>query len=407
MKKLLLLFILAGLMVMSSVVAQEEDVAEEEAVEVVTTRVAAPDATQYVLEEVAGGFSSPLYVTHAGDKSGRMFVLEQTGRVWIMQDDVRLETPFIDLSGVASQDRLNGYSERGLLGLAFHPEYAENGQFYVNYTDADGTTRIVNYSVSVDDPNLADMESARELMSIAQPYPNHNGGHMAFGPDGFLYISVGDGGSAGDPLEAGQNPSTLLGTILRIDVDDFTEDRPYAIPEDNPFFTNPAIAPEVWAYGLRNAWRFSFDRATGDLYIADVGQQQTEEVNFQPADSLGGENYGWDVFEGDVFYEGWQGIEPIETVMPIATYNHNVGCSITGGYTYRGELVEELTAAYLYSDYCSGRIWAAYRDEAGTWNSGMIMSAGGGVSSFGEDEAGELYALLYDAGTLLRFVPIE
>lgn len=406
MKKLTLLFALVGLLLIPAVAAQD-DVAEEETAEVITTREAAPDATQFVLETVMGGFNSPLYVTHAGDDSGRLFVLEQTGRVWIVQDDELLDTPFINLSGVASQDRLNGYSERGLLGLAFHPDYAENGQFYVNYTDGDGTTRIVNYSVSADDPNLADMESARELMNIAQPYPNHNGGHMAFGPDGYLYISVGDGGSAGDPLEAGQNPSTLLGTILRINVDDFTEGRAYAIPEDNPFFTNPEIAPEVWAYGLRNAWRFSFDRATGDLYIADVGQQQTEEVNFQPADSIGGENYGWDVFEGDAFYEGWQGIDPVETVMPIATYNHSVGCSITGGYVYRGELVEELTAAYLYSDYCSGRIWAAYRDATGTWNDGMIMSAGGGVSSFGEDEAGELYALDYNAGTLLKFVPVE
>lgn len=410
MKRVLLLVLIASMMSLIPAFAQD-DVAEDETTEedeaVVITRDALPDPTQFTLEPVIGGFSSPLFVTNAGDDSNRLFVLEQTGRVYIVEDGELVNVPFIDLSFVASQDRLNGYSERGLLGLAFHPDYAENGQFYVNYTDSDGTTRVVNYSVSEDDPNRADPTTARELMSIAQPFPNHNGGHMAFGPDGFLYISVGDGGSAGDPREAGQNPATLLGSILRIDVDDFDFDRPYSIPEDNPFFTNPAIAPEVWAYGLRNAWRFSFDRATGDLYIADVGQQQTEEVNYQPADSLGGENYGWDVFEGDVFYEGWQGVDPVDTVMPIATYDHSVGCSITGGYVYRGEVIEELAGAYLYSDYCSGRIWAAYRDESEAWNDGIIMSAPDGISSFGEDENGELYALAYNTGTLFKFMPVE
>jgi glucose/arabinose dehydrogenase len=344
-------------------------------------------------------------VTQAGDGSNRLFVVEQTGRIWIVQEGERLSGPFIDLSDRVSQDVLSGYSERGLLGLAFDPNYAENGQFYVNYTDRNGTTHLSRFVVSADNPDLTDRSTEERLLTIEQFARNHNGGHLAFGPDGYLYMAVGDGGAAGDPMETGQRPSDLLGSILRIDVTDVEGDQPYAIPEDNPYSTDDSFAPEVWSYGLRNPWRFSFDRATDDLYIADVGQNQYEEVNFQPADSSGGENYGWDVFEGEVFYEGWMGEPQVETVDPIAVYDHGQGCSVTGGYVYRGELVPELQAAYLYSDYCSGNIWAAYRDANGSWQSGLIMETGTGISSFGEDEAGELYVLDYSGGRLLQFTP--
>lgn len=378
--------------------------AAQEDIEPVTTRDTLPDASKFELEQVVGGFQYPLYVTHAGDGSGRLFVVEQSGRIWIVSNSEVLDSPFINLSGIVSQDVLRGYSERGLLGLAFHPNYEENGTFYVNYTDQSGNTHVVSYQVSEDNPDLANPDSALELLSLQQPYPNHNGGHMAFGTDGYLYISVGDGGSRDDPLDAGQNPGTFYGTILRIDVDGTGDDQPYGIPEDNPYTSNLNFAPEVWAYGLRNAWRFSFDRATGDLYIADVGQNQWEEVNFQPAESDGGENYGWVAYEASHRYRGE---EPEgEVVMPIAEYDHGLGCSITGGYVYRGEAVAELQAAYLYSDYCSGRIWAAYRDAEGNWQSNQIMGTGMSVSSFGEDEAGELYIVNY-GGSILKFVPAE
>jgi glucose/arabinose dehydrogenase len=402
MRKLTLVLVLI-LAVAGMAFAQEDgETTEEETV--VTTRAALPDVDQFQLEQVANGFSNPLYVTHAGDDSGRLFVVEQTGRVWIVEDDTLLNSPFLDLSSIVSQDVTRGYSERGLLGLAFHPNYEENGLFYVNYTNQDGDTRVARYSVSTDDPNRADPESAVELLAISQPFPNHNGGHMDFGPDGYLYISVGDGGSAGDPLEAGQDPSTLLGTILRLDVNNSEAD--YTVPETNPFATaEQDVAPEVWAWGLRNVWRFSFDRATGDLYMGDVGQNRFEEINFEPAESDGGLNYGWDVFEAGTIFEGWMGAEPVEVVDPVATYNHDLGCSVTGGYIYRGEAIPELEAAYLYSDYCSGRIWAAYRDESGAWNDGVILNTGRGVSSFGEDESGELYLIDYRSGELLRFAP--
>jgi glucose/arabinose dehydrogenase len=396
--KIFTLGLLAALLLLAlpAVIAQTDDDAEP-----VTTLDGLPDAAAFTLEVVADGLRNPLYVTHAGDGSGRIFILEQTGAVWIMRDGERLETPFIDLSNVVSQDVLTRYSERGLLGLAFHPDYADNGLFYVNYNDQQGTTHIERYSVS-DDPDIADPDSGEVLFSIAQPYPNHNGGMMAFGPDGYLYISVGDGGGANDPVGAGQDPTDLLGTILRIDVD-ADDERGYGIPEDNPMFTvNPQLAPEIWSWGLRNVWRFSFDRATGDMYLADVGQSGWEEINFQPADSPGGENYGWPAYEGSQRHIG---PEPAtEVVMPVAEYNHSVGCSVTGGYVYRGEAIPELEGAYLYSDYCSGRVWAAYRDEAGEWHDGELVNLGIQVSSFGEDEDGELYLVDY-RGRVLKFVP--
>jgi glucose/arabinose dehydrogenase len=290
-----------------------------------------------------------------------------------------------------------GYTERGLLGLAFHPNYAENGLFFVNYTNRSGNTEVVRYNVMADDPDQADPASATTLLTVTQPYANHNGGHLAFGPDGYLYIGLGDGGSGGDPQGNGQNRTALLGKMLRIDVD---SGDPYGIPEDNPFVNDSAYRPETWALGFRNPWRYSFDRATGDLYIADVGQGNWEEVSFQPADSEGGENYGWNIFEANHPFEGSG--DRAAFVMPIAEYSHSEGISITGGYVYRGEAIPDLQGVYLYGDWGSGRIWAAYRDESGTWQTSEFMETGHSISSFGEDEAGELYAVDY-SGSVLRF----
>lgn len=400
MLKRYLIVVFAGIM-MTGFPLNAQEGTNEPAEDVITFRTAPPDINQFRLVEVISGLRYPLYVTGAGDGSGRIFVLEQSGRVRVLRNGILQSAPFIDLSALASQDVLSGYSERGLLGIAFHPDFAENGLFYVNYTSRSGDTQVVEYRVSPDNPDVADATSARTLLTIAQPYRNHNGGHMAFGPDGYLYISVGDGGSRDDPVRAGQNPSTLLGTILRIDVDNPTSNRPYGIPDDNPFYTNPNFAPEVWAYGLRNAWRFSFDRATGDLYIADVGQDVWEEVNFQPADSPGGENYGWPAYEARVRYIGPDAINP---TFPIVEYSHSFGCSITGGYVYRGAAIPDLQGAYLYSDYCSGRLWAAYRDENGIWQSVELLGTRRQISSFGEDDDGELYLIDYQ-GAVFRFEP--
>ena len=400
MKRLTL--VLTFLLMMTLPVLAQEETPEP-------TPVAAPDvpvdASQVTLTRLVSGLFRPIYLTHAGDGSDRLFVLQQSGQIWIVKDGVRQDRLFLDLSSIVSQSQ--GYTERGLLGLAFHPDFTANGRFYLNYTDAraEHATKIVEFQVSEDDPDRADPQSGRVLLTIGQPFPNHNGGQLAFGPDGYLYIGVGDGGSANDPLGSGQNPGTLLGSLLRIDVDDFTDTRAYAIPETNPVFENPTFAPEIWAWGLRNPWRFSFDRATGDLYIADVGQDVWEEINFQPADSPGGENYGWNAYEGNLTF---MGPEPQgEVVMPVMVYNHNAGCSVSGGYVYRGEAIPALQGYYLFGDYCNGRIWAGYRDAAGAWSYDPLLELSSTLSSFGEDEAGEMYVIDYDGGQVFRIDPAE
>ena len=386
---LIALFLLVG----TTVYAQD-------ATEEVTTVTEAPDPAQLRWEVVAENLVNPLYVTSAGDDSGRMFVLEQPGRIWIVADGQKLDTPFLDITNLASQDILGSYSERGLLGLAFHPDFETNGEFFVHYSDTSGDTVVAQYTVSADDPNVADASSAEILMTHPQPYSNHNGGQIAFGPDGYLYIGLGDGGSQGDPENRAQDPDVLLGKILRIDVDG---EEPYGIPADNPAnTTNPELAPEVWALGLRNPWRFSFDRVTGDLYIADVGQNQWEEVNFQPA-GAGALNYGWRPYEANQPYSGET--PPADMVLPIAEYDHSLGCSISGGYVYRGEALPQLQGVYLFGDWCSGRLWASYRDASETWQTTQLMETGRTISSFGEDDAGELYLLDYYGGALLKLVP--
>lgn len=359
-------------------------------------RTTPPDGRQYQLVEIASGFQRPVFVTGAGDGSGRLFIEDQEGRIWVMIDGQLQAEPFLDVRSLISRDA----NERGLLGLAFHPQYVENGFFFINYTDRSGNTVVARYTVSADSPSVADADSALTLLNIRQPYPNHNGGYLGFGPDGYLYIGMGDGGSAGDPDYNGQTPSTLLGKILRIDVDNPAGDKAYGIPTDNPYTINPLLAPEVWAWGLRNPWRMSFDRETGDLYFGDVGQNQWEEVNFQPADSPGGENYGWNIMEGSYRYSG----EPVKDglVPPFAEYSHaEGGCSVTGGYVYRGEMLTDLTGVYLFADYCSGLVWSSYRDAADIWQTNLFLDTGMTVSSFGEDEAGELYVIDH-SGSIYR-----
>ncbi len=369
--------------------------------EIVVSRYAAPSPDAVKLTLIASGFNRPLYLTQAGDGSQRLFLVEQSGKVWVFKDGAKLPQPFLDLSALISRSALgSGFTEQGLLGLAFHPQYAINGTFYVNYTDRNGSTVVARYQVSGSNPDLAAGDSGEIIFHLAQPYANHNGGHIEFGPDGYLYIALGDGGAANDPLGAGQNRALLLGSIARIDVD---SDPRYAIPEDNPFVGVANAHDAIWAYGLRNVWRFSFDRATGDLYMADVGQNRWEEINFQPANSAGGENYGWNVWEGNQVFAG--GSAP-NHVPPIFEYGRDFGCSVTGGNVYRGAAIPDLEGVYLFGDFCSGWIWATWRDHDLRWHTKPFMKTTHEISSFGEDEAGELYLIDY-AGAFYRFDGVE
>ncbi|GJM33032.1 MAG: hypothetical protein DHS20C18_20330 [Saprospiraceae bacterium] len=339
-------------------------------------------------------------MTNAGDE--RLFVIEQAGIIKIIDGDGQvLPTPFLDIDS-----RVNSQSnERGLLGLAFHPNYAENGYFYVNYTQNSGDTRLSRFQVSADDPNQADPDSELIMLTADQPFSNHNGGHVAFGPDGFLYTGLGDGGSGGDPNNNGQNRLTFLGKMLRIDVDNGD---PYTIPADNPFAEDDFTLDEIWALGLRNPWRFSFDRETGDLWIGDVGQGAWEEIDFQPANSTGGENYGWRCYEGNTAYNLSQCTGINDLTGPIHVYENgsNLGCSVTGGYVYRGSEFPKLTGFYLYTDYCSGRIWTLFQNENGVWHNEELLNANNNIfASFGEDQNGELY-LVGRNGTIYKIVEL-
>ncbi|MFQ5796788.1 MAG: PQQ-dependent sugar dehydrogenase, partial [Candidatus Bipolaricaulia bacterium] len=334
------------------------------------------------VEPIVTDLMRPVAVTHAGDGSGRLFITLQTGKIVIYDGTQVLPTLFLDISSLV---RCCG--ERGLLSVAFHPNYKNNGFFYVNYTESRGATVIARYTVSAD-PNVADPNSATILLTVSQPFSNHNGGQLQFGPDGYLYIGMGDGGSGGDPQNNGQSLRTLLGKMLRIDVDGGV---PYAIPPDNPFVGPPGARDEIWALGLRNPWRFSFDRLTGDLFIADVGQGSWEEVNLQPVSSPGGENYGWRLMEGNHCFNPSTGCNDGTLIPSILEYDHSLGCSITGGYRYRGAQIPELDGTYIYGDYCSGKIWGATEDSSGGWTVTELLDTNFLISTFGEDEAGELY----------------
>lgn len=347
------------------------------------------------LVEVASGLDQPLYVTApAGDP--RIFVVEQTGKIRIISGGAVLPTPFIDLSS-----KISAGGERGLLSMAFHPNYAQNGWFYVDYTDTHGDTRVERYRVSAN-ANAADPASGQLVLTVAQPYANHNGGLVMFGPDGYLYVALGDGGSGGDPQGNGQNNAALLGKILRIDVNGAA---PYAIPPTNPFVGQTGKRPEIWITGVRNPWRLSFDRETGLLYLADVGQNQWEEVNVTPA-GTGGLNFGWNLMEATHCYNSG-GCSQQGLTLSVLEYSHADGCSITGGYVYRGSQNPSLRGHYFYADYCNGWIRSFRWDgsqavDRKEWDVGSI----GNVTSFGEDAARELYVTSAN-GKVYRFAPAQ
>lgn len=354
------------------------------------------DAIQLATVVEAGELFKPVYLTHAFDE--RLFIVEQSGSIRIVEEGTLLTEPFLDI-----QERVNsGANEQGLLSVAFHPNYGENGRFFINYTQEDGSTVVSQFQVQPNNPNAADPNSEQILLTIGQPYNNHNGGQIKFGPDGYLYIGMGDGGSAGDPDNNGQTFGTLLGNLLRIDVDNGGE-ATYAIPASNPFVDQDDARNEIWSTGLRNPWRFSFDRLTGDLFISDVGQNAWEEINFQPVNSPGGENYGWKIYEGNHCFvdnctdEGF--------VFPIFEYNHEFGCSITGGYIYRGTQYPSLWGNYFVTDYCTGNVWAIMQQPSGEWSSQLVLQSGRLVASFGEDAAGELYMLDHRSGEILQIRP--
>jgi glucose/arabinose dehydrogenase len=353
-----------------------------------------PDPAGYSWQEVVAGLSMPVGLMNAADGSGRIFIIEQDGLIRILKDGSLLTTPFLDLT-----QKVDCCGEKGLLGLAFHPDYIQNGYFYVDYVELlNGQlfTVVARYQVSADNPDQADPGSEERILHIEQPFQNHKGGQLQFGPDGYLYIGMGDGGSEGDPLGNGQSLQTLLGKLLRIDID---HSQPYTIPSDNPFASGGGF-PEIWAYGLRNPWRFSFDRLNGDLYIGDVGQDAWEEIDWLSGGSPGGSNFGWSYYEGSHPYRGSPPAN--ETfVMPVAEYSHAVGNAVISGYVYRGQSLPAWQGVYFYGDYASGRVWGLLHMPDGTWQNAQMFETGLTISSFGVDENGEIYLADY-AGRVLN-----
>jgi glucose/arabinose dehydrogenase len=358
------------------------------------------------LTQVTSGLDRPVYVGSPPGDTARLFVAEQAGRVHVIENGTRESTPFLDIVSKVTRSA----NEQGFLGLAFHPDYAQNGRFFVHYsTNATGTldtgdTVISEFRRSAADANTADPASERVLLTQSQPYGNHNGGSIEFGPDGFLYIGLGDGGLANDPQGNGQSTSTLLGKILRIDVD-ATTSGPYGIPAGN--LTGAGARPEIWAYGLRNPWRFSFDACTGDLWMGDVGQNAWEEINFEPA-GQGLRNYGWRLKEGEVCFNPTSNCDPGDaTVAPVAVYDNDAeGCSVTGGYVYRGSRIPSLRGTYIYADFCSGNFWTI-RMQSGQADvqritSDINPSGLTQISSFGRDARGELYVTVFEGGAVYR-----
>ena len=363
--------------------------------------------------KVAEGFYDPVNVASPSDGSGRLFVVERPGLIRIVnQDGTVVPEPFLDLSKIVITAGL----EQGLLDMAFHPDYANNGQFFVYYTDwrTTGDSFVTRFQVAADDPNKADPDSAQVILSVDQPYVNHNGGKIGFGPDGYLYIALGDGGNAGDPLETAQNINDLLGSLLRVDVNAPSGGRAYGIPEGNPYegtvsyspearqrgnndLYHPQARPEIWAFGLRNPWQFSFDPATGDLYLTDVGQLLWEEVNHIPqqffgeAAALGGLNFGWDFLEGANCYPAGTPECGQVGILPVAEYTHEYGCSITGIGVHRGQASPSLDGIYFNADYCTGDFFGLARDETGTWQYQILLDTELLVTGSGQSETGELY----------------
>jgi glucose/arabinose dehydrogenase len=335
-----------------------------------------------------------VFVTAPPGDTTRLFVVEQGGRIRVLRHDSLLPDPFLDVSA-----HVVAGGEQGLLSLAFHPAYAQNGRFYVDFTNPHGDTRVVQYLVSAD-PDVADSTSGDTILAVPQPYSNHNGGLLLFGPDGKLFVGLGDGGSSDDPMGNGQDLGTLLGKILRLDVD---LPAPH-VPADNPFVGSPGARGEIWLYGLRNPWRFSFDRTTGDLYIADVGQNTWEEVDVLLSGNPGGQDLGWNVMEGNHCFAA-SSCDRTGLVVPVTEYGHGDGCAVTGGYVSRGARVPGLQGLYLYGDYCGGwvrsfRYAGGQATEPRDW---PALAVSGGLSSFGEDPKGDLY-LTSLSGNLYRIV---
>ena len=352
------------------------------------------------IEEVVNGVNSPVQVTNAGDGSNRLFIVEQDGRIVIFKDNELLPTPFLDLESKVS----NGFEE-GLLSVAFHPDFNENRRFFVNYTtlsaDRQRKTVVAEYNASTDDPDIADTDES-VILEIEQPFSNHNGGQLQFGPDGFLYIGMGDGGGSNDPSENGQNKNTLLGTILRIDIDNGD---PFSIPPDNPFVGKDG-EDEIWAYGLRNPWRFSFDRTGERLFLADVGQSDFEEVNLIEKEG----NYGWNTMEGLHCFppnNNNNSCDQTGLILPISEYSHDEGSSITGGYVYRGTKIAELFGSYIFGDFSSSTIWSLTETDNETWERTELLQTTLTISSFGEDENGELYVVDHEGAIYKMISTIE
>jgi len=337
---------------------------------------------------------SPIFLTAPPGDTTRLFIVEQAGRIVIVRNDTTLARPFFDIRG-----EIDAGGEEGLLSLAFHPQYASNGRFYVYFTDASSNIRVVRYNVS-SDPDSAVESTADTVLKVAHPgQTNHNGGQLQFGPDSMLWIATGDGGGSGDPNGNGQNKHALLGKLLRLDVSGASG---YAIPGDNPFASDTSARPEIWAYGLRNPWRFSFDRQTGDLYIGDVGQNVWEEVDVAPAPQRGkGANYGWDIMEGAHCFPSGPCTNP--GVLPFVEYQHAGGaCSVSGGYVYRGSALPAIVGHYFYADYCTGDVTSVVYPN--TAKVDWPQLSGGNVSSFGQDAKGELYVVRL-GGPVYRIVP--
>ena len=364
--------------------------------------------------EIADGFKKPLFITSYPTDSNLLYVVEQAGRIIVIENGEKLKRPFLDIKKQVVNPSRPG-DERGLLGFAFHPNHTKNGKFYINYMNNDGYTVVSEFIVK--NKQRANHSSERILFDLKQPFSNHNGGHMAFGPDGYLYISIGDGGKSGDPNNAGQDLNTIFGKVIRIDVNQ----TPYGIPKSNPYYGQENKRGEIWAWGLRNVWRFSFDRKNGDIFYGDVGQNKWEEINYEPAKSKGGVNYGWRIMEARHCYNPEDNCNESGLTQPILEYPNDAnymrtltgmdqpdvdGCSVTGGYVYRGKKIKGLQGTYLFGDYCSGNVWS-FKVENGKavefQNRTEEINLAEGeftnyISSFGEDADGELYIIDYNGG---------
>ncbi|MGA7195015.1 MAG: PQQ-dependent sugar dehydrogenase [Anaerolineales bacterium] len=390
-----------------------------------------PPVLTFIPVAAASNLTEPVFFTNAGDGTNRFFIVQQTGQILVMDTISSTPTHFLDISSLGANPVTDfisnlspgGDTEQGLLGLAFDPNYATNGYFYITYTtdvdlpcpyittngdDCPFATTLARYQVS-SNPDVADDTTGTVLLSVPKRFSNHNGGMIAFGPDGYLYMSIGDGGAGGDPDGNGQSLDTLSGKLLRLDVDGTPDSgKKYAIPHTNPFYgsSDSNVQQEIWAYGLRNSWRFSFDKLTGDLYIGDVGQDRQEEVDFQSHSSAGGQNYGWHILEGNLCYNPMSGcVKPANYVPPVATYNHGVndsyGCALMGGYVYRGSQFPSMQGWYFYGDLCSGKVLGLVKN-GNTWKSTLLASTPYNITSFGEDEQGELYLIDYAGGQILQ-----